>query len=106
MRELESVSHREYCTGYYLDDCRRESNLASSVGYIREKAYFAIARAYNEVTPPEALPPMKTEQGSLAFFKLKNKICVGDTAELLTPGQIGKPFTVRELKEAFVSLLK
>ena len=100
MRELESVSHREYCTGYYLDDCRRESNLASSVGYIREKAYFAIARAYNEVTPPEALPPMVTEEGTLAFFKLKNKICVGDTAELLTPGEIGKPFVVKELYDA------
>ena len=100
MRELESVSHREYCTGYYLDDCRRQSNLASSVGYIREKAYFAIARAYTEVTPPEALPPVTTDGGTLAFFKLKNKICVGDTAELLTPGEIGKPFVVGELYDA------
>jgi putative protease len=100
MRELESVSHREYCTGYYLDDCRKESNLASTVGYIREKAYFAIARPYNEVTPPESLPAMTTEQGTLAFFKLKNKICAGDRAELLTPGQIGKPFVVQELYDA------
>ena len=34
------------------------------------------------------------------FFKLKNKICVGDTAELLTPGEIGKPFVVAELYDA------
>ena len=40
---------------------------------------------------------MTTEEGTLAFFKLKNKICVGDTAELLTPGQIGRPFVVEEI---------
>ncbi len=98
MREVESVSHREYCTGYYLDDCRQTPNLASSVGYIREKAYFAIAQAYNEA--PAALPPHTTEQGTLACFKQKNKISVGDAAELLTPGQVGRPFTVRELYDA------
>ena len=96
LRELESVSHREYCTGYYLDDCRRESNLASSVGYIREKAYFSIALEYDEAALPQGLVT-KTEQGSLARFKQKNKICVGDTAELLTPGKIGRPFVVREM---------
>lgn len=96
LRELESVSHREYCTGYYLDDCRKESNLASSVGYIREKAYFSIALEYDEAMLPTGLLAV-TEQGSLARFKQKNKICVGDTAELLTPGKIGQPFVVREL---------
>lgn len=96
LRELESVSHREYCSGYYLDDCRREPNLASSVGYIREKAYFAIAQAYDETMLPAGMIG-ETEQGKLALFKQKNKICVGDRAELLTPGQVGRPFTVREL---------
>ena len=96
LRELESVSHREYCTGYYLDDCRRENNLASSVGYIREKAYFSIALEYDDAMLPEGLIA-KTEQGSLARFKQKNKICVGDRAELLTPGKIGRPFIVQEM---------
>ena len=96
LRELESVSHREYCTGYYLDDCRKESNLASSVGYIREKAYFSIALEYDEAALPQGLVT-QAEQGSLARFKQKNKICVGDSAELLTPGQIGRPFTVQEM---------
>jgi putative protease len=96
LRELESVSHREYCTGYYLDDCRKESHLASSVGYIREKAYFSIALEYDETMLPEGLVAV-TEQGSLARFKQKNKICVGNTAELLTPGKIGRPFVVQEL---------
>ena len=96
LRELESVSHREYCTGYYLDDCRKQSHLASSVGYIREKAYFSLALAYDEAALPQGLIGT-TEQGALARFKQKNKICVGDTAELLTPGQIGRPFPVQEI---------
>ena len=96
LRELESVSHREYCTGYYLDDCRKQSHLASSVGYIREKAYFSLALAYDEAALPYGLIGT-TEQGTLARFKQKNKICVGDAAELLTPGQIGRPFTVKEI---------
>ena len=99
LRELESVSHREYCTGYYLDDCRKESNLASSVGYIREKAYFSIALPYHEAELPVGLVPT-TEYGTLARFKQKNKLCVGDSAELLTPGKIGLPFIVRELYDA------
>ncbi len=97
MREVESVSHREYCTGYYLDDCRAESNLASSVGYIREKAYFSIAQPYNEASVPASLPVRTSEAGVLYCFKQKNKICVGDRAELLTPGQVGRPFVVGEL---------
>ena len=96
LRELESVSHREYCTGYYLDDCRKESHLASTLGYIREKAYFAIAQAYDEAALPEGLVA-HTDGGSLARFKQKNKICVGDSTELLTPGQIGRPFVVEEI---------
>ena len=96
LRELESVSHREYCTGYYLDDCRKESHLATTLGYIREKAYFAIAQTYDEATLPAGLVA-QTEDGCLARFKHKNKVCVGDSAELLTPGKIGQPFTVREI---------
>ena len=94
--ELESVSHREYCTGYFLDDCRENAQLASSVGYLREKAYFATALAYDESALPADLP-LTTEQGTLALFGQKNKLSVGDAAELLTPGRIGQPFTVTEL---------
>ena len=96
LRELASVSHREYCTGYYLDDCRKESHLATTLGYIREKAYFAIAQTYDETALPAGLVTV-TADGVLARFKQKNKVCVGDSAELLSPGKIGQPFTVREI---------
>ncbi len=94
--ELQSVSHREYCTGYFLDDCRENAQLASSVGYLREKAYFATALEYDEASLPAALQRVN-ENGYLALFGQKNKISVGDNAEFLTPGQIGKPFVVTEL---------
>ena len=94
--ELQSVSHREYCTGYFLDDCREQNQLASSVGYLREKAYFATALEYDTDVLPSSLP-LHNADGYLALFGQKNKLSVGDDAELLTPGQIGKPFTVREM---------
>ena len=94
--ELYSVSHREYCTGYFLDDCRKESHLATTLGYLREKAYFATALEYDKEELPGGLTA-QTEAGCLAYFGQKNKVSVGETAELLTPGQIGKPFVVTEL---------
>ena len=94
--ELQSVSHREYCTGYFLDDCRENAQLASSVGYLREKAYYATALEYDEAALPAQLTPVN-ENGYLALFGQKNKVSVGDSAEFLTPGQIGKPFVVTEL---------
>ena len=84
MRELESVSHREYATGYYFDDPRVEANLSSNNGYIKDKAYLAIATGYDEKT-------------GLAAFTQRNKMCLGDEIELLTPGKIGEPLTVTEL---------
>ncbi len=82
MRELDSVSHREYCTGYYLDLPFDEANLCTKDGYIREKAYFAIAEGIDD-------------KG--VRFKQKNKLRVGDKAELLSPGKVGAAFTVEEL---------
>ena len=86
-RELESVSHREYGTGYYENPPHDAAQLCTKDGYIREKAYFAIAESDSD------------GQG-LAQFKQKNKIKRGDRAELLSPGKIGRPFLVEELFDA------
>lgn len=93
-REVESVSHREYCTGYWFDDPRENAQLCQSPGYIREKAYFATAT--EEAPLPEGLVA-ETEGGKLYRFLQRNKLSVGDTAELLTPGRVGQGFTVTEL---------
>ncbi|MBR6708697.1 MAG: U32 family peptidase, partial [Clostridia bacterium] len=50
LRELESVSHREYCTGYYFDDPAVTDHRATVPGYLREKAYLATVRDYDPAT--------------------------------------------------------
>ena len=78
-RELESVSHREYATGYYFTDCRKDANLTSTNGYLKEKAYLATVTDYDP------------ERGE-AILVQKNKFFAGDDVELLTPGKTGIPF--------------
>ncbi len=83
-RELESVSHRDYHTGYYFTDSHLDANLASTTGYIKDKAYLAVVVSYNEETGE-------------ALLTQRNKMSVGDSIELLTPGSVGRPLTVAEL---------
>ena len=99
-RELESVSHREYCTGYYLDEPIKNAQLTAQTGYIREKAYFATALEL-EQNECDAIAntgvPLENSEGKLYRFIQRNKVKVGDSAELISPGSIGKPFDVKEL---------
>ena len=83
-RELESVSHRDYHTGYYYDDSHADANVTATPGYIREKAYLAVVVEYNAQTGE-------------AVLTQRNKMCFGDSIELLTPGKCGVPLTVGEL---------
>ena len=101
--ELDSVSHREYCTGYYLDEPKDEANLCTTGGYIREKAYFAEAPAPECDAEKDALPTLpesleeENEDGRLYLFIQRNKVKLGDIAEVISPGKVGRAFTVREL---------
>ena len=82
--ELESVSHREYASGYYFSSSYTDANLSLNNGYIKDKAYLATCISYDK------------EKG-IAAFTQRNKMCFGDEIELLTPGKIGAPLTVGEL---------
>ena len=93
-REVESVSHRAYCTGFWFDDPKQNPQLTEDVGYIREKAYFATVTERGEL--PAGLVA-ENRQGRLCRLLQRNKVSLGDTAELLTPGRVGIPFTVTEL---------
>ncbi len=84
-RELESVSHRDYATGYYFSDPRSDANTAQTTGYIKDKAYLAVAVSYDK------------ESGE-ALFTQRNKMCEGDSIELLTPGAVGAPLKAEGLK--------
>ncbi len=99
-RELECVSHREYCTGYYLDDPMQNAQIGSHTGYIRDKAYFATATEYNEeeaASIQSAGVALENENGRLYRFIQRNKVKLGDSAELISPSKVGKAFDVKEL---------
>lgn len=84
MTELDSVSHREYCTGYFFDDPMNDAKTCTMPGYMREKAYLAVAEKYDAET-------------SLALFIQRNKLSVGEHAELISPGKFGRGFDISEM---------
>lgn len=83
MRELEGVSHREYGTGYYYDDPMKNAQLCENPGYMREKAYLATVVGY---------------ESGIATLTQRNKMCLGDNIEIITPGKCGMPLTVGRMK--------
>ena len=83
-RELESVSHRDYHTGYYFTDSHTDANLSSTTGYIKDKAFLAVVLDYNDETGE-------------ALMSQRNKMTAGDSIELLTPGSCGVPLTALEI---------
>ena len=96
-REVESVSHRAYATGFWFDDPKKEPQLCTENGYIREKAYFAtVVERGNAPAELEA----ENERGVLCRLRQRNKLSLGDKAELLTPSRVGIPLIVEELYDA------
>ena len=98
--ELESVSHREYCTGYYLDDPMDNAQLGTQTGYIRDKAYFATAIDYNEEEAGRIAAlgvALENEGGRLYRFIQRNKVKISDRAEMISPMKVGRGFEVGEI---------
>lgn len=79
LEELDSVSHREYCTGYFYDDPMNNAQTCTVPGYLREKAYLAVAQEYD------------AEKG-MALFIQRNKLSLDDSVELISPGKLGRGF--------------
>lgn len=84
MRELSSVSHRAYATGFYFTPPHEDANTVAEVGYIREKAYLATA-----VSDRDA-------DGYVTFVQ-RNKLSAGEPVELLRPSRVGEPFKAEAL---------
>ena len=64
--------------------------------YLREKAYFATACSMDGVTLPNGLEA-ENENGRLYLFLQRNKMCVGDAVELVSPRRPGVPFVAQEM---------
>ena len=84
LRELNSVSHREYATGFYFDNPMGDAKTVQNMGYLREKAYLCVAQSERD------------EQGYATFMQ-KNKVSVADKVEIITPGKCGRPFEITEM---------
>ncbi|MBR2461063.1 MAG: U32 family peptidase [Clostridia bacterium] len=87
MREVESVCHREYATGFFFGEQIMNANVCTQPGYIREQAVLAVA--------------INRESGSdNPRFYQKNKFSRGDLLELLSPGEIGRSFVADRIFDA------
>lgn len=85
-RELDSVSHREYCTGYYFDLPSEQAQVCTSPGYLREKAYLAVCCDYDE------------KNGKATFIQ-RNKTKVHDYVEIISPGHPGRGFQIEKMTD-------
>ena len=79
--ELESVCHRQYCTGFFFGETVDNANVCETPGYIKEQAALAVCDGYDE-------------ESGRAYFTKKNKFSVGERIEILVPGKTAVPFTV------------
>ena len=84
LRELESVSHREYATGFYYDNPMENPQIVTQGGYLREKAYLCVATG--------------EKIGEHYVFVQRNKLVEGESVELITPGKCGVPFVATDLR--------
>lgn len=80
LREVYTVSHRPYGTGFYFGD---PSQNTLSGGYVREYQAAAVVVGY--------------ENGELILSQ-RNRFCVGDELETLVPGEPSFSFTVSAMK--------
>ncbi|MDR0935864.1 MAG: U32 family peptidase [Oscillospiraceae bacterium] len=78
--EVESVSHREYDTGYFFAPPSEKANICENPGYIKGKTYFGICVDYEE-------------NSGFSVFEQKNKIVKNTVVEILSPGKVSEAFT-------------
>ena len=86
MRELESVTHREYCTGYYFDNPIENAQTVTLPGYLVEKAYLATVESWDA-------------ESSRATLIQKNKMLDNSLVECLTPGSVGRELLATDMRD-------
>lgn len=84
MAELNGVSHREYCTGFWYTSPHEQANIVSKNEYLCEKAFLATVTDYDPKT-------------GLAKCFQRNKMLKNSDAQLLSPGKLGRTIHVTEL---------
>lgn len=93
--EVESVSHREYDTGFFFGPPSQNANVCDTLSYIREKAYLAVAE--KPVPPPEPILKSMQDGFTLYRFTQRNKFKLGDAIAVISPGRTGREFKAEAL---------
>ncbi|MBR4852384.1 MAG: U32 family peptidase C-terminal domain-containing protein, partial [Clostridia bacterium] len=84
LTEVESVSHREYCTGFYFNSPQENANIVNNNEYLKDRAYLCTVSDYD------------SEKG-MALCLQRNKMSVGDAVQILSPGKVGRDAVINEL---------
>ncbi len=82
--ELNGVSHRQYCTGFWYNSPHEVANIVDKNEYLCEKAFLATVTEYDPET-------------KLAKCFQRNKMTKGSEIELLSPGKLGRAVLADEL---------
>lgn len=85
MEELYKVSNRGYTKGFWLGNPYKDGQEYENGGYFQEYNVAAIV----DTTLPDGR----------VLFTQKNKLSVGETVEVMIPGEEPFPFTVTEMKD-------
>lgn len=91
LRELCSVSHREYSTGFFFTPPSENANVVKSLGYIREKAYLATATE-------DAVVPDENGRYRVSFIQ-RNKVVAGEAVEVISPGKCGAACMAEDMRD-------
>lgn len=84
--ELESVSHREYATGYFFDNCSENAQISSDGGYLRDKAFLSTVSDIDE-------------ENGRAVLCQRNKSVNGQVCELVSPGKDSVEFVLEDMRD-------
>ena len=84
--ELESVSHREYATGYFFDNCSENAQISSDGGYLRDKAFLSTVSDVDE-------------ENGRAVLCQRNKSVNGQICELVSPGKDSVEFVLEDMRD-------
>lgn len=84
--ELTSVSHREYGTGYFFDNCHENAQITSDGGYLRDKAFLSTVSEVDE-------------EKEIAVLCQRNKSVEGQVCELVSPGAVSKEFVLEDMRD-------
>lgn len=84
-QELEKISHRPYTCGFAFDDPGIEGQATQSASYLQTHELAAVVLRYNA-------------EAELALLEQRNRFCCGDELFILSPGDIGRSFTVSRIQ--------